>query len=342
MYLKKFARQETTLIVLIFITLVVFFVLWWILGKQFFSLNNFQSMGYQIPEFGFIALAMAVTMLTGGIDLSVVANANLAGIFAAFVLTRRFDFLTNFSEPMIVFMACLLALFVAAIAGLFNGILISKLSVPPILATLGTMTLFNGISMAITSGEGVVGFPEMFLSIGSGAVANIPIIFVLFIIASLVVGFMLERTSTGLGVYLYGENRIAALFAGLRTENLIIRVYFLSGLLAGFASIVMISRFNSAKVGYGDTYLLQAILVSILGSIAPEGGRGRILGVVLGIFILQALQSAFTLFAFTPYAKKLIWGFMLLLVMVINFVIERWRSRSRKFVLEQEPATTNS
>lgn len=341
MELKKLARQDTTLIVLIFMTLVVFLVLWWILGKQFFSLNNFQSMGYQIPEFGFLALAMAVTMLTGGIDLSVVANANLAGIFAAFVLTRRFDFLANFSEPMIVFMACLLALLVAAIAGLFNGILISKLSVPPILATLGTMTLFNGISMAITSGEGVVGFPEMFLSIGSGAVANIPIIFVLFIIVSLVVGFMLERTSTGLGVYLYGENRIAALFAGLRTENLIIRVYFLSGLLAGFASIIMISRFNSAKVGYGDTYLLQAILVSILGSIAPEGGRGRILGVVLGIFILQALQSAFTLFAFTPYAKKLIWGFMLLLVMVINFVIERWRSRSRKFVLEQEPATTN-
>jgi simple sugar transport system permease protein len=253
MNLKKFARQDTTLIVLIFITLVVFLVLWWILGKQFFSLNNFQSMGYQIPEFGFLALAMAVTMLTGGIDLSVVANANLAGILAAFVLTRRFDFFANFSEPALVVTACLVALFVAAVAGLFNGLLISKLSVPPILATLGTMTFFNGISMAITSGEGVVGFPEMFLNIGSGAVGNIPLIFILFIIASLVVGFMLERTSTGLGVYLYGENRIAALFAGLRTENLIIRVYFLSGLLSGFASIIMISRFNSAKVGYGDT-----------------------------------------------------------------------------------------
>jgi simple sugar transport system permease protein len=317
-------------------------MLWWLLGEQFFSLNNFQSMGYQIPEFGFLALAMAVTMITGGIDLSVVANANLSGILAAFILTRRFDFLANFSEPTIVVMACVLALFVASMAGLFNGLLISKLSVPPILATLGTMTLFNGISMAITSGEGVVGFPEMFLSIGSSAVANIPLIFILFILASIVVGFMLERTTTGFGVYLYGENRIAALFAGLRTENLIIRVYFLSGLLAGFASIIMISRFNSAKVGYGDTYLLQAILVSVLGGIAPEGGRGRIVGVVLGIFILQALQSAFTFFAFTPYAKKLIWGSMLLLVMVINFVIEWWRARSRRFVIEQEPATSSS
>lgn len=342
MDLRRFLRHETTLVVLILITLIVLLVLWWLLGNQFFSLNNFQSMGYQIPEFGFLALAMAVTMLTGGIDLSVVANANLSGILAAYVLTRRLDFLTNFSDATIVVSACFLALLVSSIAGFLNGFLISKLSVPPILATLGTMTLFNGISMAITSGEGVVGFPEMFLNIGTGHFANIPIIFILFIIASLVVGFMLERTTTGAGVYLYGENRIAALFAGLRTENLVVRVYFLSGLLAGFASIIMISRFNSAKVGYGDTYLLQAILVSVLGGIAPEGGRGRIFGVVLGIFILQALQSAFTLFAFTPYAKKLIWGSMLLLVMVINFLIERWRLRSRKFIVEQGAVSSNS
>lgn len=341
MALKRFFRHETTLIILILITLVVLLALWWLLGNQFFSLNNFQSMGYQIPEFGFLALAMAVTMLTGGIDLSVVANANLSGILAAFILTRRFEFLTNLSEPTIVILACLLALLIASIAGLINGLLISKLSVSPILATLGTMTFFNGISMAITSGEGVVGFPEMFLRIGTSHFANIPIIFILFILASLIVGFMLERTTTGVGVYLYGENRIAALFAGLRTENLVVRVYFLSGLLAGFAAIIMISRFNSAKVGYGDTYLLQAILVSVLGGIAPEGGRGRILGVVLGIFILQALQSAFTLFAFTPYAKKLIWGSMLLLVMVINFMIDRWRSRARKFVTDQEPISTS-
>ncbi len=341
MALRRFLRHETNLIILAVITITVLLALGWLLGSQFFSLNNFQSMGYQIPEFGFLALAMAVTMLTGGIDLSVVANANLAGILAAFVLTRRLDFLSGYPDQTIVILACFVALLTASIAGLLNGLLISKLSVPPILATLGTMTFYNGISMAITSGEGVVGFPELFLSIGSGHVANIPLIFILFIIASIVVSFMLERTSTGVSVYLYGENRIAALFAGLRTERLIMRVYFLSGLLAGFASIIMISRFNSAKVGYGDTYLLQAILVSVLGGIAPEGGRGKIIGVVLGIFILQALQSAFTLFAFTPYAKKLIWGTMLLLVMVINFVIDRWRSRAKRVVVDHEPIATS-
>ena len=95
------------------------------------------------------------------------------------------------------------------------------------------------------------------------------------------------------------------------------------------SSIIMISRFNSAKVGYGDTYLLQAILVAVLGGIDPYGGYGKVSGVVMGIIILQVLQNAFTLFGFTPYAKGLIWGLMLILVMIINFVTSRYQERSK-------------
>jgi len=337
MSIKKITDFDTSLKILISITIFVLAILGLLLGRQFFSINNFQSMGYQIPEFGFLALAMAVTMLSGGIDLSVVANANLSGILAAFILTKHISLLKDYSDITIIILATVTALFIASVGGIINGLLISKLSVPPILATLGTMTFFNGISMAITSGEGVVGFPELFLNAGNSTIINIPIIFVIFIIAVFIVGFILERTSSGLSIYLYGENRIAALFAGLENEKLVIKIYFLSGLLAGFASLIMISRVNSAKIGYGDTYLLQAILVAVLGGIAPEGGRGKILGVVLGIFILQALQSAFTLFAFTPYAKKLIWGSMLLLVMVINFLLDKWRSRKYHAKLESLP-----
>jgi simple sugar transport system permease protein len=105
----------------------------------------------------------------------------------------------------------------------------------------------------------------------------------------------------------------------------------ISGLLAGFSSILMISRVNSAKVGYGDTYLLQAILVAVLGGVDPYGGRGKVFGVVMGIIILQALQSAFTLFGFTPYAKRLIWGAMLLVVMIIHFII-LWYLGKKKLV----------
>ncbi len=101
------------------------------------------------------------------------------------------------------------------------------------------------------------------------------------------------------------------------------KTYAITGLLAGLSSILMISRFNSAKVGYGDTYLLQAILVSVLGGTDPYGGYAKIGGVVMAIVILQVLQNAFTLFTFTPYAKGLIWGLMLVLVMMINYVTSR-------------------
>lgn len=327
--IRRLVQREISLFILIIITICVLLLLGLLLEEKFFSLNNFQSMAFQIPEFGFLALAMSITMLSGGIDLSLVANANLAGILAAYVLTGKVIPINN-NETFIIILACLVALVASTLAGLINGLLISKVSVPPILATLGTMTFYNGISMALTSGQGVVGFPEMFLDMGSKDIYNIPVIFILFLVATGVIAFFLEKITAGRRIYLLGENSIASLFAGIKNENLITLVYLLSGLLAGFASIIMISKVNSAKVGYGDTYLLQAILVAVLGGIDPNGGRGRVIGVMLGIFILQFLQSAFTLFAFTPYAKKLIWGFMLLLVMVINYLVGKVQAKQPK------------
>lgn len=328
--ITNISRKEPTLAILVTVAVAVLTLLSLLLGKQFFSFNNLQSMAYQIPEFGFLALAMSITMLTGGIDLSVIANANLAGILAGYVLTGQvFGPEAGLSDGMLVTIAVLVALTAATIGGVFNGLLISKLSVPPILATLGTMFFYNGISMAITTGRGIVGFPDLYLQLGVGAPGGIPLNFYLFIAVLIVVTFVITRTSFGLTVYLFGENRIASLFSGITNEKLIIKVYALSGFLVGFAAIIITARVNSAKVGYGDTYLLQAILVAVLGGISPNGGRGRITNVVIGAIILQMLQSAFTLFGFSPYAKRLIFGFMLLLVMVINFYLDRLNSRAQ-------------
>jgi simple sugar transport system permease protein len=123
------------------------------------------------------------------------------------------------------------------------------------------------------------------------------------------------------------------LFSGINNRKTTLTTYLLSGVLAGCSSIIMISRVNSAKVGYGDTYLLQAILVAVLGGVNPDGGRGKVAGVVMGIIILQSLQNAFTLFGFTPYAKRLIWGMMLLLVMILNFINEKYQERVKRLAI---------
>ncbi|KPL70744.1 hypothetical protein ADM99_15500 [Leptolinea tardivitalis] len=335
--MKKFIRQDTTLTVLLGLLIFLILLFGSILQDKFFSFDNIQSMGYQIPEFAFLALAMSIAMITGGIDLSVVANANMAGIMAGYVLTGAvFGLNSGMSDLTLVIIAILVALIVATLGGVFNGILIAKFSVPAILATLGTMTFYNGISTAITEGKGVVGFPDNYLSIGTSAPLGIPLVFYIFFIAFAVVAFVMVRTPFGQSIYLYGENRIASLFSGIKNEKMIIKTYALAGFLSGIAAIIMTSRVNSAKYNYGDSYLLQAILVAVLGGINPNGGRGKVTNVIIGILILQILQSAFTLFAFSPYAKRMIFGFMLLLIMVINFIIDKWGARSKSIAKDSE------
>ncbi|GAK55166.1 inner-membrane translocator [Candidatus Vecturithrix granuli] len=323
-------RIDAHLAVLAAITLGVFFVLGILLQQQFFSLRNFQSMAYQFPEFGCFALAMMIAMISGGIDLSVIANANLSGIVAAFILTKMITSeMAASGAILLIAIAILAALIVALLCGLVNGMLIAYVGIPAILATLGTMTFYTGIGMAITQGVGVVGFPEQFLAIGSGKIGMLPIPLVIFVLAAIMVSLTLNKTVFGQSVYLFGANPIATLFSGIHNTSVTLKAYLLSGLLAGCSAIIMISRVNSAKVGYGDTYLLQAILVAVLGGVNPYGGRGKVSGVLMGIIILQSLQNAFTLFMFTPYAKRLIWGLMLLLVMIIHYINLRYQERAK-------------
>jgi len=329
---QLYRRLDLNLVILTAIMVAVMAILAILLPGQFFSLRNLQSMAYQFPEFGFLALAMMVAMVTGGIDLSAIANANLCGIAAALILTHAIPEGSSEQKVLAVMaMAIVVALTLSLVCGLINGLLISYVAVPAILATLGTMTFYSGIGMAVTEGKGVVGFPDAFLSIGSGKIWEFPFPLICFVVAACTVSMALNRTEFGKSLYLFGANPIACLFSGIRNHRVTLTAYMISGLLAGFSSILMISRVNSAKVGYGDTYLLQAILVAVLGGVDPYGGRGKVFGVVMGIIILQALQSAFTLFGFTPYAKRLIWGAMLLVVMIIHFII-LWYLGKKKLV----------
>lgn len=326
---KTVKKADPHIAVLAVITVGVFLILGILLRGQFFSVRNLQSMAYQFPEFGFLALAMTLAMISGGIDLSVIANANLCGIFAAFILTKMVTPETQGVQVMLVIALAILTAFgVSLVGGLLNGMLIAFIGIPPILATLGTMIFYTGIGMAITEGVGVVGFPEQFLFIGAGKIGIFPIPLLIFLVAAASVALILDKTVFGQSLYLFGANPIATLFSGIHNTSVIIKTYMISGLLAGCSSIIMISRVNSAKVGYGDTYLLQAILVAVLGGVNPYGGRGKVAGVVMGIIMLQSLQNAFTLFMFTPYAKRLIWGLMLLFVMIINFVNYKYQERS--------------
>ncbi|MGV8883056.1 MAG: ABC transporter permease [Rhodoglobus sp.] len=316
--------------VLVGTTVVVTFVLYVLLGQRLFSLGGIQSMSIQVSEFGFLALAMALAMLTGGIDLSIVAAAGLAGVMAATVMSGQVIPVTDENQTMLLVLGIVVALVTGLLTGLLNGVIIAKLSVPPILATLGTMILYSGIGMALTSGNSVSILVSGFSRIATTAIGPVPLVFLLLVLTFVAVGFMLKKTRFGRRVYLFGENEVALRFSGARSERTIILTYALIGLIVGLAAIVIISRANSMRVGFGDSYLLQAILAVVLAGFNPFGGKGRIVSVAFALVLLQVVSTSMTAFAFSPYAKNLVWGAMLLAVMaVIHYVLRGRRPAVR-------------
>ena len=325
-------RKYSKTIVLFGIMIIIFAVISFFLKDKFLSLRNFQSISSQIPEFGLLAIAVMLAMLTGGIDLSVVSTSNLSGVVAAIILT---SFVTEGSSGMqialVIALAILAIIVVSSICGLINGGLIAYIGVPAIIATLGTGGLYLGIALVITEGHSVFGFPEQFLYIGSGTPFNIPVPLIIFVICVLIIALILNKTSYGLSIYMLGSNPIAARFAGINNNLVLLKTYMISGLLAGMASLIMISRVNSMRPGYGSAYLLQAVLVVVLGGLNPSGGFGNISGVIMGIIILQILQSGFNILAFSPFFKIFIWGCFLILIMVVNNITAKYQGRIKHY-----------
>jgi simple sugar transport system permease protein len=298
---------------------VIFLVLSVLSPDIFFSANNLRSMAFQFPEFAILSIAMMLAMLTGGIDLSVVSVANLSAILGALVMTQ-----IEPGSPSVALLAGItVALATGLIAGAFNALLIASLGVSPILTTLGTMQLYSGIAIVITGGAAVHGFPQSFLHLGNGTVLGVPIPVILLGIVAVAVGVLLSRTSHGERVYMYGTNPRGAVFAGIRRARVLIATYVLTGGLSALAGLVMAARTNSAKAGYGSSYLLLAILIVVLGGVKPNGGVGRVAGVLLAVLCLQFISSGLNIMQVTSFAKDLVWGGLLLVVMAFNAWSER-------------------
>jgi simple sugar transport system permease protein len=324
--MKRHSHNITLAIILVAVVALISLAL----PNKFLTVINFESMTSQFPEFGLLALAMLLAMLTGGIDLSVVSTANLSGVIAALVLAH----LTSVPVPVVILLAILAGIGTSALCGLFNGALITQIGVPPILATLGTQGLFLGIAVIITKGYSIGGFPEEFLIVGTGQVLIFPVPLIIFSLVAVLISLMLRHTRQGFHMYMLGSSASVARFSGVNNRRIVLNTYLLSGILSGLAAIVIISRVNSMRPGYGYAYLLQAVLVVILGGTDPNGGFGSVLGVVMAIVLLQVIQSGSNILAFTPFFKKFMWGFMLLLVMVINYFTNRFRERRSRIVSE--------
>ncbi|GAB4472220.1 MAG: ABC transporter permease [Anaerolineae bacterium] len=340
--LMAFVRNGNGNIMRLLATVAIIFVLLSIFQRNFLTIRNMQSMAFQASEIGVLALAIALAMLSGGIDLSVVSTANLSGIIAGLVLAAVAPpDPTGQQIALSIALAILAALGVGIIGGLINGILIAVFGMAPILATLGTLLAYKGIGTGITKGTTIFGTAQ-FQYIGNGLVGGVvPFPLIILLVVAAVLALILGKTRFGLRLYMLGTNPTAARFSGIDNRGVLIRSYILSGLLASIAGIIILGRTNAANVDFGGSYVLLAILIAVLGDVDPYGGSGSVFGVLLALVGLQFLSTGFNMLLFRSsganFFKEFAWGFLLLLVLVINYFSRQRELRALKPVEAVQP-----
>ncbi|ASS89922.1 MULTISPECIES: ABC transporter permease [Aeribacillus] len=287
------------------------FVLMSISVPGFLSSNNLTNMMFQLPEFGLFALAMMVVIVTGGIDLSITYTAALAGVAIAILSSNGY--------PMII--AILGGIAVGLLCGFMNGLIIAKIGVSPILVTLGTMVLFEGLILSITKGNSISGFSPEYTLIGNGYYLGlIPLSIIIFLFVAILTSVLLNKTVWGRSVYMVGSNPVASLFSGVNNSKVLMKVYLYSALLAAIASIIMTSRYNTVKVDLGSSYLLQSVAAAVLGGTEIQGGYGKVIGTLYAVMIFQMISSGLNLMGVPRPIVTVIMGVILIAVLIINFI----------------------
>ncbi|MBS0444396.1 MAG: ABC transporter permease [Proteobacteria bacterium] len=300
-----------------------------LLGDRFFSAGTLQSMAFQLPELGILSLAMMVTLLSGGLNLSIIATANLCALTMAWVMTTHVPQAHGLMWGGWQVIAVLAGLGVGAVVGLINGYVIAYLGVSPILATLGTMTMCKGLAIGMTRGNVISGFPDPIVFLGNGTLLGVPVALLVFAALCVPLAVLLDKSPFGHKVYMIGSSEKATRYSGVDTRRVLLGVYVLSSLLAVVAALVMMARFNSANASYGESYLLVTILAAVLGGVDPFGGFGKVGGLVMALVLLQVISSAFNLLGFSPFLTVAIWGALIIAVAGFGVVIERASGTSR-------------
>ncbi len=318
-------RSARRMLLLIVVAFAIFAVL---KPSVFLGTINLQNIALASPEIGVIALAMMLAMLSGGIDLSLVSIANLSAITMSTMFTAIAANNPDQAEqlfPLIV----LAGIGVGLLGGLVNGFLVARVGITPILATLGTMQIYNGVAVAWTGGKTLYGSPASLTSLGQSTVGGAPTLFLLFVVIAVVVGVIVKRTPLGLKVTLEGANPTAARYSGINSRQVLTRTYLLTGLLGGIAGVLFLARNPTASADYGASYVLLVVVIAVLGGTNPNGGFATVFGVVLATLTLQIVSSGFTAIRLSAFEYSIAQGVILIAVMVLDQVTWRRRVRPR-------------
>jgi len=282
-------------------------------SPYFLDAWSLSDLTFNFTEKGLIALAMALLIISGEIDLSVAAIVALASTLMGMAVQA------GVGTPGLVLIGILSGLG----CGVFNGLLVTRFGLPSIVVTIGTMSLFRGIAFIILGDQAYKGYPASFAFFGQGYVWwVVSFELVLFLAAALVYGFLLHRTSFGRRIFAIGNNPIAAQYSGVRVGRIKFVLFCLTGLMAGIASVLITSRLGSTRPSIAQGYELEVITMVVLGGVSILGGAGSIMGVVLAAFIMGLVTFGLGLLNVPGIVMSIFIGLLLITVIALPIV---WR-----------------
>ncbi|WP_203248074.1 ABC transporter permease [Sporosarcina beigongshangi] len=304
--LKSFFFQWEWMLILI---LFAVFLVNSNISPYFFNYGSLRDGTMIFLDKAFIVFPMALVMILRDIDISVGSTVALSSV----VMATSYNLLGLPMEVSIV-----ICLAVGALCGLINGFLIVKFKeLSAVIVTLSTMILYRGIAYVILEDQASGKFPEWFGFFGWGYVFGVPFILVLFVIVAIAFGLLLHKTTFGREVYAMGKNPTASRFSGVKVDKIKIIVFTLTGLMAGLTAIFLTSRMGSARPNIATMYELDVIAMAALGGISTAGGKGRILGTVIAIFIIGYLQYGLGLINIPAQTLLIVIGILLILAVSV-------------------------
>nr|WP_244404165.1 ABC transporter permease [Fulvimarina pelagi] len=304
-------RHETILAILFVIALFLMAAQ----SDRFLTTANLLNQARLMTEVGLIAIPMTFVIVTGGIDLSVGSIMGLCAILVGV-------FWQNAGLPLPA--AVGLSLVAGTAAGLANGIIITRFRVPPLIATLATLALYRGLAEGISQARSVRGYPEWFAQLGQGQILGIPTQLWLFALVAIAGIFILRFTTFGRTTYAIGNNEAAAEFSGLPVERTKLLIYTASGFISALAAIVFVSRVSTTRSDMGNGIELEVITAVVLGGTSIFGGRGMVIGTLIGLCLMQILQNGLSLAGVRGDGTTVVIGAILIVAVLISNILGRF------------------
>ncbi len=282
---------------------------------KFFSISNLRSLAIGLSTDGILAIALTIVLVLGGIELSVGSVMALSCVLVGwtFLITDNILF------------GIIVSLTVGIGIGLFNGLMISKLDLPPFIVTLGMQSLAKGAAYIFTEGSplSMGGLPQWFRTLGRGSVFNIPIIFIIFMVLAVIFDLLMKNITTFRMIFYVGSNENAAKLSGINVSEVKVGVYMLSALLATLTGILSLSRFNVATPTLGTMAETRAISAAVIGGTSMAGGVGTVVGTVLGVVLLNIINNALVMLNVSVYWQDFVTGAILILAVTLDYVSHR-------------------